>query len=1002
MTTSALGRPSKCRRLIVYDPVSKFKFLIDSGADVSVLPSNSSSSKYHIDYIPLFATNGSRIRTFGSKLLQLDLKLQKKILWTFILADVDTPILGNDFLEHYGLLIDIKNKLLIDPETGIQSKGMVKHCISNSIKTFNVNDPFQQILSEFPSITRNFNVKFIQKSNIKHQIITNCPPISCKVRRLDPVKLQQAKQEFEQLLQLGVVQRSKSPWASALHMVKKPNGTWRPCGDYRFLNNHTVADKYPIPNIRDFQSILHKKRLFSKIDLVKAFHQIAVAPEDVEKTAIITPFGLFEYLQMPFGLRNAAQTCQRFVHQIIEGLDFVFPYIDDFLIASSNMEEHKQHLKQLFTRLNEFGVVINPEKCEFGKTEISFLGYVINEHGIKPSPEKVDAIVNYPKPTNIEELRRFLGMFNYYRSSIPCVAELQAPLNEFQKGNPKKKQFLVWSEGQNIAFEELKTSLSKATLLAHPSPEGELFLYVDASNTAVGAVLQQKSNKEGVEKPLAFFSKKLSTPQCKYSAYDRELLAIYNSIKHFRFMLEGRHFTILTDHKPLTFLMQKKIDSCTPRQFRYLDFISQFSATIRHVSGTENVVADSLSRICQITIPPNISVEDLRKKQDMDKELPTLLLTPTSLKLLETKFPNESVKVYCDHSHGLIRPYIPKSLRLQVFENFHNLSHPGIRATLKLITSKFVWPGINKDVRLWSRSCLSCQKGKIQRHTKSPVGTIKDPDARFEHIHIDLIGPLPPSKGYIYCLTCIDRFSRWPEVIFLKDTKADTVAKALYENWICRFGVPLKITSDQGKQFECELFKELSRFLGFKHIRTTPYHPSSNGMIERFNRSLKTAIRCRSNENWVNSVPTILLGLRTTLKEDIGMSSAELVYGTNINLPGQFLSTSSLKLSHSEFLNNLQDNFRVLKPVSGSNHSVNKPFIYKDLEKSTHVFVRTDSIHPTLEPPYQGPFKILQRNNKYYTIEVNNKPKNISVDRFKPAFVENFNQSINKVHFSVI
>ncbi|GFU22776.1 hypothetical protein TNCV_829811 [Trichonephila clavipes] len=247
----------------------------------------------------------------------------------------------------------------------------------------------------------------------------------------------------------------------------------------------------------------------------------------------------------------------------------------------------------------------------------------------------------------------------------------------------------------------------------------------------------------------------------------------------------------------------------------------------------------------------------------------------------------------CDLSTGTARPYIPKQHRQDVFSAMHNLSHPGIRRSVHLMKQRFVWPSISSDVAKWARHCLACQKSKIHRHTRSPLSSFQEPSQRFDHVHLDLIGPLPPSNGYTYCLTMIDRFSKWPEAQPLKDITAETVAEAFFSSWVSRFGTPAILTTDRGRQFESSLFKTLSKLLGVQKCRTTGYHPQANGMIEELHRPLKSAIKCHATERWTEVLPIILLGLRASLKEDILCTPAELVFGTTIRLPGRCLTLPS-------------------------------------------------------------------------------------------------------------
>jgi hypothetical protein len=549
--------------------------------------------------------------------------------------------------------------------------------------------------------------------------------------------------------------------------------------------------------------------------------------------------------------------------------------------------------------------------------------------------------------------------------------------------------------------------LAAAVPLAHPAPKAVLSLTTDASDTHVGGVLQQLNG--GIWQPLAFYSKKLSGAGIRYSTFDRELLAAFSAVRHFRFLRGGRQFRLLTDHKPLVTSLFRTMPPWLARQQQQLSFIAELTSDIRHTPGQESVVADALSRPPPTAPQPSpaLTAEDWPKEGLAAPDWPILaaiadaqpvdflamaaaqrdclevveMMNSTTLQITTQAIGDEAL--LGDVSTGVFRSLMPIQHREAVFKALHAIHHPGVRATRRIIPTRFCWPQMAKAITQMARACLHCQWGKVHRHVHLQPAEIPVPHRRFGHIHVDLVGPLPPSRGHTYLFSIIDRTSRWPEAIPLASITAANCAKALFAGWVSRFGVPATITSDRGAQFTSALWAGLCSLLNIQHSPTTAYHPQSNGLVERFYRRLKDALQSRA-ANWHDHLPWVLLGIRTVFWEDSKFSPAEAVYGSQLVLPGQFINTA--KSPSLSFLRELQTMMTSRQPPPARHNAAPAPStLPEELLLARFVLVRRDGALPPLLPIYDDPYRVLERSTHFFLLKMGDRTNKVSTLRLKAA-----------------
>ena len=960
--------------LILGKPI---EFIIDSGAERSII------NKCHVPQTLCYPTatklqsvDGSPVENYGhfNGIISVS-QLRRDYKVNFVVTGT-VSILGADFLTAYGLSLDMRHQKLSDPLTNRSATLLSKSSPSTTIRVTEC-EPADYLVSKFPSLVKAPDYSFLPCRMVtEHSIETNGPPIYSKPRPLPPDKFEIARKEFDLLLEMKIVRPSNSPWSSPLHMVRKADGTWRPCGDYRRLNAMTIPDRYSLPNINHIHHKMTGCTVFSKLDLVKAYHFIPIREADIPKTTICTPFGNFEYLRMPFGLRNAASTFQRYVDSLFRDMDFVVCYLDDIIIFSDSNDKHLHHVSAVCKRLEEEGLRVNNRKSVLVADEVSFLGYHVSSAGIKPLPDRVAALQQLSPPTDNKTLQRYLGMFGFYQKCIPHFSETVLSLRDLVTS----KEF-TWTTVHLEAFEALKQAVCDAAVLAFPVPKAPLTITADASSYAIGAALHQTVN--GQSRPLSFFSRKLTDVESRYSTFDRELLAVFAAIRKWKYLVSGSEVTVFTDHKPLVGALSNPKERDSERQQRQISFILEYVSDIVHIAGKTNVVADVLSR-------PIAKVNALQRDQPEE----SLDLIQIAKEQRNCSNLSESYKVFKIGQHDLFceistpnpRPFIPESLRRLVFRQLHELSHPGWKASCRLIGSRYFWPSLKADVKVWATECEACQCSKVTKHVKRPLTELPCPSQRFTTVHIDIVGPLEsigtPYNSMRYLVTMIDSHTRWLEAVPVAEITTEVVCRAFMYHWVARFGPPLYVISDKGSQFRSELIANLNELLGVHHIRTSAYNPKANGMIERAHRSLKAALMARGGK-WIDELPTVLLGIRSYPDEN-GSSAYSKVYGEQPLMP-HIVLTDNAELSKSlgklVFPYNIPRSRRMASQIP------------KELTTCKYVWVRLDRVRKSLEAPYQGPYEVVNRTDLMFTVRMRAKEVNVSIERLKPAKIPDSTES---------
>ncbi|GFU16572.1 retrovirus-related Pol polyprotein from transposon 412 [Trichonephila clavipes] len=949
-------------------------------------------------------------------------------------ADIADPfILGLDFLKEHGFTLDFnKNELRSIHEEvtifkikhrteSIRQKGEVLAtcspvtCVCKSSSLLLSNSPQQltpdllenaelspeqkssaeRLFQEFEDVFSRNSSDIGHTTVTQHRIDTaDHPPIKQHPRRLPFAKQEEVGTLLREMQENDIIEPSSSPWASPIVLVRKKDGSTRFCVDYRKLNDVTKKDSYPLPRIDDTLDTLSGHKWFSTLDLKSGYWQVEIHPEDREKTAFTSGQGLWQFKVMPFGLCNAPATFERLMETVLK-------------------------------------------------------------EGVRTDPEKVSAVKNWKRPENLRELRSFLGLCTYYRKFVKGFSNIARPLHKLTES----KQKFQWTKECEDSFLQLKEALTSSPILIYPQPDKPFILDTDASNESVGAVLSQEI--DGQERVVAYWSKCLSKPERNYCVTRKELLAIVKAIEHFHHYLYGQKFLLRTDHASLTWLMNFR--NTEGQVARWIQRLNEYYFDIRHRKGSSHGNADALSRrpcpencrhcsrvetkydyaIRQITTstatPPDPwSDEKVREDQMADPDIKPLIefmesssnkpswqdisaYSPTTKQywalwnslhlrngVLYRKFESEDGKTF---RWQLV---LPRSRIPEVLKELHGSptgGHFGVMKTLHRVRERFFWGKVRADVEQWCKSCDACSarkgpkirsRGKLHRYN---VG------APFERIAFDILGPLPrTASGNKYLLVVMDYFTKWPEVYPIPDQEAPTVAEAVVQHWISRYGVPLQLHSDQGRNFVSAVLKGVCELLGIDKTKTTPLHPQSDGMVERFNRTILNNLSLmvsKNQQDWDQKVPLFLLAYRSAVHETTGYSPSQMLFGRDLRLPCDLLfgRPPDTPSSPEEYVQNLQARFEDVHNLAREriNLRTEKMKTRYDTKATGHQFKEGDKVwfynptrrkglSPKLQSHWDGPYTILKIINDVVIRirkSTNSKPRVVHYDRLAPYYGHN-------------
>lgn len=681
------------------------------------------------------------------------------------------------------------------------------------------------------------------------------------------------KEWLDKLLKRGWIRPSKSSAATPCMQVPKKNGKKRTVQDYRRLNEVTIKDRYPLPNIGEIRDRLQGANWFTKIDLRDAFYSIRMKKGEEWKTAIITQWGLYEFLVMPMGLTNAPATQQRCINHLLRDLleVCVVAYVDDILIyTKGSLQQHQNDVKKVLSRLAKSSFRTAPEKCEFHKKEVEFLGFIIGHNKIQMSPEKVKAILEWPTPENVTGVQSFLGLANYLRTHVPGYSKKAIPLTNLTK----KSEPFNWTSDQEKAFQQIKNAIADDIMLTMFDPELSTQIETDASDLAIGACLTQ--TKDGKRIPIAFYSRKMTPAEQNYDIHDKELLAVVSSLMHWRIYAEGaKDLTIYTDHKNLlTFTTTKVLNR---RQVRWAETLSQFKFKIQYTPGKDNVRADALSRRSDYMKDKEVFDHSILKRNPDGTLSANAMEINAISQVLEDpdeEFPTETkIRVESSQEQDIIKGHHDGRL----------YGHPGIEKTLELIRRTYVFPKMKEKVTQYIAKCEECQRNKAERHaTQGEIQPIAPPTEPWEEVTMDFITDLPESRDPVTearfngIMVVVDRLTKYAHFLpYRKDYDAPKVANLVLDRVIRLHGLPKRFITDRDKLFTSNFWKTITAKTGIKHVMSTAFHPQTDGQTERLNQNIETYLRHYVDyrqTNWCQLLPVAQLALNNVKSSTTGIS----------------------------------------------------------------------------------------------------------------------------------
>ena len=888
----------------------------------------------------------------------------------------------------------------------------------------------------------------------------------------------------------GIIRPSISPWASPIVLVRKKSGKVRPCVDYRRLNAITTKDAFPLPRVSDCLDSVAGATLFSCFDVTSGYHQIPVKESDIPKTAFCTKYGLYEYVSMPMGLTNSPATFQRLMELALSGLQWhtCLIYLDDIVVFGSNFDEHLQRVQEVLERIRTAGLKLKPEKCQLVQKEVDFLGHLVSAEGLRPNPHNIAKVEQWPVPTNVTDVRRILGLGNYYRRFVKNYSQLVRPLTDLTR----KGASFVWTADCQSSFDALKRALIGSDVMAYPKDTGQYILDTDASDGQIAGILSQI--QDGHERVISYGSRTLGKAEKNYCITDKELLAIRHFVEHYRQYLLGRTFLVRSDHQALVWLF--KLKEPKGRIARWIELLSEYDFSIEYRPGAKHANADALSRCpnpweCRCSELDNL--EQLRcgpcpkcRKRTVDmqyehvagesteqvqnqKELKEIIRMATSrsglsdacddsgeasvetqlsehndlascsvaekqqsddnLKLIieamkkgsrpchsEVVSMNPAIRHYWSiwdsleiHDGCLYKRFyqqndmgsflqliVPKVLKGQILHQMHNnllSGHFGERKTYTKMQQRFYWYKMREDVQQWVKTCLECQVNKKpHKLPRAPLGGMLV-GSPLDRLSTDFLGPFPVTpRGNKYIMVVTDTFTKWVDIFALPDQSAKRCANVLLNEVISRFGTPLSIHSDQGRNYESTIFRELCRLFEIKKTRTSIRNPRGNGQTERFNRTLLNMIKKYlegEQDAWDLNLGCLAGAYRATPHAATGLTPNLLILGREVRLPIEVMyetSTSSGEpvSTYCQYVASLQSKMQkahnlarthLNKNVSRQKDIYDSKLVFHPYAKGDVVWylneARIEGLSPKLQPTYLGPYLIIEKlNDLVFKIQV--------------------------------